>query len=73
MNENRIPEECPYCDSEGCVRLDKYPQPMMWQGKQIQIERWSYRCEKCGQAFEPGWMFKQNLDRIRKARQEVEE
>ena len=72
MSENNIPQECPYCDAEGTISLDKYPQTMLWQGKQVQIERWSCRCGKCGTAFEPAWMFQQNLDRIRQAHREAE-
>lgn len=58
------PMECPRCDEVGSVRLDKYPSKILWQGKQVSFERWTYRCEKCGNAFEPGWMFNQNLGRI---------
>lgn len=72
-NQNRVElEECPYCDAEGSVRLDKYEQTMNWRGKTVTFERWSYRCKKCGQAFEPGWMFNQNLERIKVAYEQAE-
>lgn len=63
--------ECTYCDEVGYVRLDKYEQTMRYKGKMITFERWSYRCEKCGRASEPGWMFYRNLDRIEAATREV--
>lgn len=59
------PLECAICDETGGVILDKYPQTLKYQGKQITIERWSYRCTKCGRAYEPDWMFDQNLGRIK--------
>ena len=67
-----VPEECPYCDAEGVVRLTKYPQTLMWQGKRIQIERLSCFCGKCNMKFEPAGLFDMNLNRIRQAYRELE-
>lgn len=62
------PLECAICDETGGVVLDKYRQTIHWNGKQMEIERCSYRCTKCGRAYESGWMFDRNVARIAWAR-----
>ncbi len=62
--EKFAPIECVNCDTVGNVHLGKYTQTMVYRGKQISIERWTFRCSKCGRAFEPSWMYQQNLGRI---------
>ena len=58
--------ECALCGSEEDVFLEVVKQDMIFQGKQITIDRWLHRCRKCGRASEPGWMFNRNLAEIRK-------
>lgn len=62
------PLECAICDETGGVVLDKYRQTIYWNEKQMEIERCSYRCTKCGRAYESGWMFDRNVARIAWAR-----